>query len=99
MISKLGSDGGPINIAGVMTLSPTSLYAAYACGSLVLLLFSGATGAIFWIIGKIIVILRIRIFFFKKKIVLNLGASTLLILGHAAVLEPGVEEGFADDQV
>jgi hypothetical protein len=51
MISKLGN-GGPINIAGIMTLSAPTLYATYALGSLVLLLFSGATGAIFWIIGK-----------------------------------------------
>ncbi|KAI9363328.1 prenylated rab acceptor PRA1 [Pilaira anomala] len=76
LISKLGNDG-PIHIAGIVSLSPTSLYLTYACGSILLLLFSGATGAIFWIIG----------------------ASALLILGHAAVLEPGVEEGFADDQV
>ncbi|KAI7891858.1 PRA1 family protein-domain-containing protein [Mucor mucedo] len=74
MISKLGTSG-PINIAGVMTLSASNLYVTYACGSLVLLLFSGATGAIFWIIG----------------------ASALLILGHAAVMEPGIEEGFSDE--
>lgn len=54
MISKLGKQegGGPINVAGIMTLSAPALYATYAVGSLVLLLFSGATGAIFWIIGK-----------------------------------------------
>lgn len=51
MISKVGNDG-PINIAGLTTISASALYVAYACGSLVLLLFSGATGAIFWIIGK-----------------------------------------------
>lgn len=54
LISKLGKQvgGGPINVAGIMTLSAPALYATYAVGSLVLLLFSGATGAIFWIIGK-----------------------------------------------
>lgn len=52
MISKAGnSDSGQPTVAGV-TVSSSTLYAAYACGSVLLLLFSGATGAIFWIIGK-----------------------------------------------
>lgn len=42
---------GPITIGG-NSISPSSLYAAYCGASLVLLLFSGATGTIFWIIGK-----------------------------------------------
>jgi hypothetical protein len=51
MISKVG-DGGPIDVAGLTKVSASTLYAVYACGSIVLLLFSGATGAVFWIIGK-----------------------------------------------
>lgn len=42
---------GPITLGG-NSISPSSLYAAYCGASLVLLLFSGATGTIFWIIGK-----------------------------------------------
>lgn len=48
LISRLN---GPLSIGGA-TLSPSSLYAGYAGASLILLLFSGATGAVFWIIGK-----------------------------------------------
>jgi hypothetical protein len=48
LISRLN---GPLTIAGT-ALSPSTLYAGYAGFSLLLLLFSGATGAIFWIIGK-----------------------------------------------
>ncbi|CDH53718.1 hypothetical protein RO3G_02298 [Lichtheimia corymbifera JMRC:FSU:9682] len=68
---------GPITIGG-NSISPSSLYAAYCGASLVLLLFSGATGTIFWIIG----------------------AAAIVILGHAALLEPGLENEFgADSQV
>ncbi|ORY91885.1 PRA1 family protein-domain-containing protein [Syncephalastrum racemosum] len=74
VISRLN---GPLNLGG-MTVSPSSLYAGYAGASLILLLFSGATGAIFWIIG----------------------AAAIIILGHAALLEPGLEGEFgADSQV
>ncbi|KAI7883144.1 prenylated rab acceptor PRA1 [Lichtheimia hyalospora FSU 10163] len=68
---------GPITI-GSNSISPSSLYAAYCGASLILLLFSGATGTIFWIIG----------------------AAAIVILGHAALLEPGLENEFgADSQV
>lgn len=74
LISRLN---GPLTIGGT-ALSPSTLYATYAGVSLVLLLFSGATGAIFWIIG----------------------AAALIILGHAALLEEGLEGDFsADGQV
>ncbi|GAA5807171.1 hypothetical protein MFLAVUS_000525 [Mucor flavus] len=74
MISRLD---GPLTIAGT-ALSPSTLYTSYAAVSLFLLIFSGATGAIFWIIG----------------------AAALVILGHAAILEPGLEGDFsADGQV
>jgi hypothetical protein len=53
LISRLSNQQGPINIAGFV-LSSASLYATYAIGCVVLLLFSGATGAIFWIIGKFV---------------------------------------------
>jgi hypothetical protein len=49
LISRLD---GPLTIGGA-ALSPSSLYASYAGISLILLLFSGATGAIFWIIGML----------------------------------------------
>lgn len=49
LISRLD---GPLTIGGA-ALSPSTLYASYAGISLLLLLFSGATGAIFWIIGKL----------------------------------------------
>ncbi|KAI8982375.1 PRA1 family protein-domain-containing protein [Mycotypha africana] len=71
LISRLN---GPLTIFG-STLSPSSLYACYAGISLLLLLFSGATGAIFWIIG----------------------AAAIIILGHAALLEPGLEGEFSAD--
>ncbi|KAI9487351.1 MAG: PRA1 family protein-domain-containing protein [Benjaminiella poitrasii] len=74
LISRLD---GPLTIGGT-ALSPSTLYASYAGISLILLLFSGATGAIFWIIG----------------------AAAIIILGHAAILEPGLEGEFsADGQV
>jgi hypothetical protein len=66
---------GPLNIGGT-SINTTSLYGGYAILTIVLLLFSGVTGAIFWIIG----------------------AAALIILFHAAVLEPGLEGEF-DDQV
>ncbi|CAO3691305.1 unnamed protein product [Rhizopus stolonifer] len=71
MISQMQ---GPLTIGGSV-LSPSTLYAAYCGISLILLLFSGATGVIFWIIG----------------------AAALVILGHAAILEPGIEGEFAAD--
>jgi hypothetical protein len=49
----LSNQQGPINIAG-FALSSSSLYVTYAIGCVVLLLFSGATGAIFWIIGTLV---------------------------------------------
>ncbi|KAI7872489.1 PRA1 family protein-domain-containing protein [Spinellus fusiger] len=67
---------GSLTIAG-NTFSTSSLYTGYAVVSFLLLLFSGATGAIFWIIG----------------------AAALIILGHAALLEPSIEGDFADGQV
>ncbi|KAG0172040.1 hypothetical protein DFQ30_011329 [Apophysomyces sp. BC1015] len=74
LISRLD---GPLTIGGT-ALSPSSLYASYAAASIILLLFSGATGVIFWIIG----------------------AAALIVLGHAALLEPGLEGDFgADGQV
>ncbi|CEG64577.1 hypothetical protein G6F70_001644 [Rhizopus microsporus] len=74
VISRLD---GPVTI-GNTVLSPSSLYGIYAGASIILLLFSGATGAIFWIIG----------------------AAAILILGHAAIIEPGLEGEFsADGQV
>lgn len=48
LISRLD---GPVNI-GDHHISSSSLYAMYAGASIFLLLFSGATGAIFWIVGK-----------------------------------------------
>ncbi|KAI8993695.1 PRA1 family protein-domain-containing protein [Pilobolus umbonatus] len=71
IISRLD---GPITIAGNV-LSPSTLYSSYGVISFVLLLFSGATGVIFWIIG----------------------AAALIILGHAAILEPGIEGDFSVD--
>lgn len=71
VISRLD---GPITIAGNV-LSPSTLYSSYGVISLVLLLFSGATGVIFWIIG----------------------AAALVVLGHAAILEPGIEGDFSVD--
>ena len=55
----------------------STLYGCYVGGSFILLLFSGATGAVFWV----------------------LGAGALLILGHAAIIEPDVAGDFADQQV
>ena len=49
VISRLN---GPLTLGGT-SISPSSLYAGYAGASLILLLFSGATGAVFWIIGKL----------------------------------------------
>ncbi|KAI8070594.1 PRA1 family protein-domain-containing protein [Gilbertella persicaria] len=73
-ISRLN---GPLEIAG-NSIPTSTLYASYGIGSIVLLLFSGATGVIFWIIG----------------------AAAMIILGHAAVLEEGLEGDFgADEQV
>lgn len=43
---------GPLTIGGA-ALSPSTLYASYAGISFILLLFSGATGTIFWIIGNV----------------------------------------------
>ncbi|KAI9313253.1 PRA1 family protein-domain-containing protein [Dichotomocladium elegans] len=74
-ISRRGE--GPLTIGGT-AVSSSTLYGAYCGGSLILLLFSGATGTIFWIIG----------------------AAALVVLGHAALLEPGLEGEFgADAQV
>ncbi|CAO3634135.1 unnamed protein product [Cunninghamella echinulata] len=67
---------GPINMFGT-TINSSTLYSGYVAGSLLLLLFSGATGAVFWVIG----------------------AGALLILTHAAIIEPSIETEFADDQV
>jgi len=69
-------NGQPLTIGGSV-ISPSTMYAAYGGASLILLLFSGATGAIFWIIG----------------------AAAVIILGHAAVLEPGLEGDFASGPV
>lgn len=65
---------GPVNFGG-SSFTPSSLYAIYAFVSLILLFISGATGALFWVIG----------------------AAALVILGHAAIIEPGIEEEFAAD--
>ncbi|KAI8337798.1 PRA1 family protein-domain-containing protein [Blakeslea trispora] len=73
VISRLN---GPLEIAG-QSISASTLYAGYIISAIVLLLFSGATGAIFWIIG----------------------AAAVIILGHAALLEEGLEGDFADEQV
>ncbi|CDS11106.1 hypothetical protein LRAMOSA03369 [Lichtheimia ramosa] len=74
LISRLD---GPLTI-GNTSISPSALYGAYCGASLVLLLFSGATGAIFWIIS----------------------AAAVVILAHAALLEPSIESEFnADSQV
>ncbi|KAI8367599.1 PRA1 family protein-domain-containing protein [Radiomyces spectabilis] len=74
LISRLD---GPLTIGG-NSISPSTLYASYAGASLILLLFSGATGVVFWIIG----------------------AGAIIILGHAAILEPSLESEFgADGQV
>ncbi|KAI9319167.1 PRA1 family protein-domain-containing protein [Dichotomocladium elegans] len=74
LISRLD---GPLTL-GNTSFSPSSLYGAYCGASLILLLFSGATGAVFWIIG----------------------AAAIVVLGHAALLEPGLEGEFgADGQV
>ncbi|CAO3648545.1 unnamed protein product [Cunninghamella blakesleeana] len=67
---------GPFEILGT-TVNTSSLYTCYVAGSLLLLLFSGATGAVFWVIG----------------------AGALLILTHAAIIEPSIETEFADGQV
>ncbi|KAI9273561.1 PRA1 family protein-domain-containing protein [Sporodiniella umbellata] len=71
MISRLQ---GPLTIGGT-ALSPSTLYGLYCGISLILVLFSGATGVLFWIIGS----------------------AALVILGHAAFLEPGIEDDFAAD--
>lgn len=63
MISRLD---GPLTIAGT-ALSPSTLYTSYAAVSLFLLIFSGATGAIFWIIGKLKERERESFFFFAIK--------------------------------
>jgi hypothetical protein len=63
LISRLD---GPLMIGG-NALSPSQLYAFYAGVSFFLLLFSGATGAIFWIIGMLYCIafyMRIHLSFF-----------------------------------
>ena len=44
-------NGQPLTL-GNTVISPSTMYAAYGGASFILLLFSGATGAIFWIIGK-----------------------------------------------
>ncbi|CDH58601.1 hypothetical protein RO3G_02298 [Lichtheimia corymbifera JMRC:FSU:9682] len=63
---------------GNTTISASAMYGAYCGASLILLLFSGATGAIFWIIS----------------------AAAVVILAHAALLEPSIESEFnADNQV
>ncbi|KAI8099246.1 PRA1 family protein-domain-containing protein [Halteromyces radiatus] len=74
LISRISGPGLEI---GGNTIPSSTLYATYAGGSFLLLLFSGATGAVFWV----------------------LGAGALLILGHAAIIEPGIEGDFADEQV
>lgn len=73
VISRLD---GPLSFAGV-TVSASSLYIGCICVSIFLLLFSGVTGVIFWL----------------------LGAAALIVLTHAALLEPGLEGEFGDDQV
>jgi hypothetical protein len=73
VISRLD---GPLGFAGV-TISASSLYIGCICVSIFLLLFSGVTGVIFWL----------------------LGAAALIVLTHAALLEPGLEGEFGDDQV
>ncbi|KAI8330244.1 PRA1 family protein-domain-containing protein [Chlamydoabsidia padenii] len=70
------ANGPGVTIAG-MTIPSSTLYTTYAGGSIALLLFSGATGAVFWV----------------------LGAGALVILGHAAIIEPSIEGDFADEQV
>ncbi|OBZ89266.1 Prenylated Rab acceptor protein 1 [Choanephora cucurbitarum] len=75
MILKL-SQSGSLTIGGRVMSMPT-VYTTYALGSFLLLLVSGATHTLFWIIG----------------------AGALIILCHAAVLEPGLEGDFADVQV
>ncbi|KAI8379111.1 PRA1 family protein-domain-containing protein [Radiomyces spectabilis] len=67
---------GPFSI-GSTTITPSTLYTSYIGITLTLLLFSGATNTLFWI----------------------LGASAVTILGHAALLEPGIEGDFGDVQV
>ncbi|KAI8579413.1 hypothetical protein K450DRAFT_242035 [Umbelopsis ramanniana AG] len=74
LISRQG--GQPLTIGGSV-ISPSTMYAFYGGASLILLLFSGATGAIFWIIG----------------------AAAVIVLGHAAMLEPGLEGDFASGPV
>ena len=66
MIKKWGNEG-PIDLAGYATVSTSTLYVTYACGSLVLLLFSGATGTIFWIIGMY-TCKKVRVFVFTKQL-------------------------------
>lgn len=44
------TNGPGLSVAGV-TLPSSTLYTTYAIGSIVLLLFSGATGAVFWVLG------------------------------------------------
>ncbi|KAI7882656.1 PRA1-domain-containing protein [Lichtheimia hyalospora FSU 10163] len=74
VISRLD---GPLTI-GNTSISASAMYGAYCGASLILLLFSGATGAIFWIIS----------------------AAAVVILAHAALLEPSIESEFnADNQV
>lgn len=99
MISRLN---GPLNLGG-MSVSPSSLYAGYAGASLILLLFSGATGAIFWIIGMFIRCVYGHGGLLEQSFIHDvafLGAAAIIILGHAALLEPGLEGEFgADSQV
>jgi predicted metal-binding membrane protein len=45
-------------------ISPSSLYAGYCIFSLILLLFSGATGTIFWIIGIFFIFFNLKQDFF-----------------------------------
>ncbi|ORX44410.1 hypothetical protein DM01DRAFT_1312417 [Hesseltinella vesiculosa] len=74
LISRI--DGPSADFAG-KSIPVSTLYGCYIGGSFILLLFSGATGAVFWV----------------------LGAGAMLILGHAAVIEPDVAGDFADQQV
>jgi hypothetical protein len=92
LISRQG--GQPLNIGGSV-ISPSTMYAFYGGASLILLLFSGATGAIFWIIGKCLALVNSPFASSFPNLSLSLGAAAVIILGHAAVLEPGLEGDFA----
>ncbi|KAI8380266.1 PRA1 family protein-domain-containing protein [Blakeslea trispora] len=70
------SQSGSFQI-GSRAFSMPTVYLSYAVASFLLLIISGATHTLFWI----------------------LGAGALIILCHAAVLEPGLEGDFADVQV